>query len=184
MAYCPTCTAVVCPAGTAGITGTGTAADNRCVAFAYAAPRSSDYPGWVARILSWGSAPERDAFIAAFRALRPMATGHIAAHRSAVGPITSCSGCGSTAMCSSTSTPSVCATSGATGRCVAWWWDHGSGPYQDTPATDMPPSDGACPTLTSTYVYLTITASSVTASQDTYAGPGYLVVLDPPGSAP
>jgi hypothetical protein len=184
LAYCPACTAVVCPAGTAGITDTGTPADNRCVTFTAAAPRSSDYPGWVARVLSWGSRAERDAYISAFRTLGPTTIGHVAAHRSAVSPITSCSSCGSMSMCSSTATPSICATSGTTGRCVAWYWDHGSGPYGGMPVADMPPNSGACPSLASMYVYLTITATNVTSSQDTSAGPGYLVVLDPPGSAP
>jgi hypothetical protein len=177
-AYCPSCTAVVC-IGAGPITGTGTPADNRCVYYSAAAPVTTMYPGWVARVLSWGSVAERDAYIAAFRTLGGTTTGHIAAQRTTVAT-TSCSGCGSAC---STTPASICATSGATGRCVAWYWLSGSGPYASMPVVGMPRSTGACPSLAATHVYLTITAADVTSSQDTFATPGFLVVLDPPGSA-
>lgn len=181
-AYCHACASVTCGGAIGPITGTGTPADNRCVYYSATAPVSN--PGWVARVLSWGSDAERDAYFDAFRSTlsgsTTMVTGHVAAQRMTVAPITSCSGCGSAC---STAIAAICATSGATGRCVAWYWAPGSGPYQGTPVVGMPRNSGSCPSLAAMYVYLTITASDVTSSQDTFAGPGFLVVLDPPGSA-
>lgn len=181
---CPDCHSIVCPTAPGSsrlaglVSGTGTAADNRCV---YVAPT---LPGTPYRRLSWSSTAERNAYFGALRTLGTPVSGSVPVSRHAIAPALSCSGSGGTgsplsAGCVMQQPGSMCVASGGVGRCMAWYWTAGAD--VGMPVTDMPTSSDASPQSADQYAQVTITAASATYSQQAFDGAsGYFFVLDPP----